>query len=507
MKTEIQIPVSELKPALQGLGKIVGKSRTLPVLGCIKVSLDENCQTITLQAHNLDEVASVRFANGGKAVPGQLLVPMETLSSIAKRCSNDQFIRLIGSKSDTKIQYSIAGSQAERPVDHVPVSEWPAVKVIDQSPTDLDETFKLTLKQALDCASQDSSRYVLNGACLDTRSKEAHYIVGTDGRHLFAANSFLFGLPESLIIPSHKFPCWTGFMNDGQWRIRMAPRVKAPAGSKSADEAPWFQIDSDHWSYVARAVDGEFPNWKQVVPPVNGKWTKVIILEPGLEAALEALPLLPGGDLSNEPVRLEITNQSLTLCAKGKDQDKDIRVSIPGATVTGHSVETTVNRSYLAKAFRFGLNTIQLEDSLSPLVFSKEGKSMVVMPVRMEGPDVQRKNSPSPQENAPAATPSAAQATNQTETKPERSETVNATTAARPAIQTNGSNSGPEDSRPGFKTALEHLDRIRSKLKDIMADVGEAGSLLKAAEKEQKANQKDIDSVRAKLRELQSVEI
>ena len=63
MKTEIEIPVSDLKSTLPGLAKIVGRARSLPVLGCIKVALDSERQNITLQAHNLDEIATVRLPN------------------------------------------------------------------------------------------------------------------------------------------------------------------------------------------------------------------------------------------------------------------------------------------------------------------------------------------------------------------------------------------------------------------------------------------------------------
>ena len=75
----------------------------------------------------------------------------------------------------------------------------------------LDPHFGATLKEALQCASDDSSRPVLRGACLDVSDRKGHYVVGTNGRILFAANSFTFDLKESVIIPNSKFLLWNGF--------------------------------------------------------------------------------------------------------------------------------------------------------------------------------------------------------------------------------------------------------------------------------------------------------
>ena len=71
---------------------------------------------------------------------------------------------------------------------------------------------------------------------------------------------------------------------------------------------------------------------------------------------------------------------------------------------------------------------------------------------------------------------------------------------------TNGQ-TGSEDSRSAFKTALEQIDRIKTNLRDVIGDLADAVTMLKTAEKEQKATSKEIEAVRAKLREIQSVEI
>ena len=112
MNVEIEIPIAELKAKLPGLAKIVPRSSNLPILQCIKVSLQQN--SIALQAHNLDEVATVTLPNQANGLSGELLVPMEILTKIVKGCASDQSVRLISNKEETKIRYMVAGSAVDR---------------------------------------------------------------------------------------------------------------------------------------------------------------------------------------------------------------------------------------------------------------------------------------------------------------------------------------------------------------------------------------------------------
>jgi len=410
---------------------------------------------------------------------------------------------------------NVAGSPVDRPVDHIPPAEWPEVKVIDQEGIPLDDSFKLALKEAMECSSEDSGRYVLNGACLDVRDKAAHYLVGTDGRHLYSANSFAFGIPESLIVSTRKFVTWPGFVNDGPWKLRMLPAVKVDPEDKKADrskeEPAWLQIDSDRWSYIARAIDGNYPNWKQVLPVTNGDWTK-LILEPGaIQTILNAIPLLPGVDVFNQPLVLEITHGGLLLKARGKDQKEWTSINILDVCIDGKPVEVSLNRNYLVKALRFGLNRIEMRNRDESLVLTNAGKTMIIAPLRGDAAEKQavpQGTPPSPTENAAAVPPSAAAAENPTETEIQTMQTTTTTTTERgnPRANNNGNGEGDEN-RSSFKAALEHIDRIKTNLRDIISDLGEAISLLKSAEKEQRATTKEIDTVRSKLREIQSVKL
>ena len=71
----------------------------------------------------------------------------------------------------------------------------------------------------MQCASTDETRVILNGAYLDVSQPAGHYVVATDGRHLFSSNSFKLPLKDSVFIPDHKFLGWKEFSNDGEWQL------------------------------------------------------------------------------------------------------------------------------------------------------------------------------------------------------------------------------------------------------------------------------------------------
>jgi len=303
----------------------------------------------------------------------------------------------------------------------------------------------------------------------------------------------------------------------------MLPDIKVDPKDEKADktkeEPPWLQIDSDHWTYVARAVDGTYPRWQEVVPRQTAKWNRVMLADASVEMMEQAVPLLPGADTFNQTIVLEFAENKLWLKGRGKDDKEDTCMVVPEAEVMGYPFKTALNRTYLVRALRFGLKEIRIENELSPMVFSNPKKTMIIMPVRLEGPPgpaaapVENPTDPtnnSPTKNIAAVPPSAAAAENQTETKIQTMQTTTTTTTtperSNPRANNNGNGEGDEN-RSSFKVALDHIDRIKINLRDVISDLNEAVSLLKSAEKEQRATTKEIDAVRSKLREIQSVKL
>ncbi len=57
------------------------------------------------------------------------------------------------------------------------------------------------------------------------------------------------------------------------------------------------------------------------------------------------------------------------------------------------------------------------------------------------------------------------------------------------------------------KAVIQHIENIKDTLKGVLKEFNEALDCLKLLEREKKASDKEMDSVREKLREIQSVRI
>jgi len=279
----------------------------------------------------------------------------------------------------------------------------------------------------------------------------------------------------------------------------------------------WVKIESGRWTFITKEIDGEFPNRKQAVPITDGRWTRIDLSDEAIKQLLLVTPSLPGDDGLNHPVRLRMTADHLMV--EGQNQDQDEWTSIPiDAVVKGKPVTVALNRHYLLNALRFGLNEIEVEDPLSPMVFSNGGRKMVIMPVKLDGPV---KVVPTAQLNS-GATPPTKPAVEQTappepevptEERTNMPRTARATTpepmTTFPPVETHAANTNGNGNGNGsaVKSLVDHVEQIKENLKNVIRDLTTVVDAVKAAEKEKRTSDKEIDAIRTKLRQIQNVSI
>ena len=300
------------------------------------------------------------------------------------------------------------------------------------------------------------------------------------------------------IVPERRFLHWTGLAEDGPWQLAVQlDKEKAPE---------WVRLQSEHWTFTTKAVTGIYPNWRQVVPVAKAP-TRVHLGAEAVALMLQALPQLPVNNEYNQPVTLDFTGDKLVLRCQPK-QGPAVEVPVPDVQITGPGVAITLNRTYVCKALRFGLTELGLIDALSPMVFSAPGRKMIVMPMR---PDVVAtapvKPTPPPPEAAAEAHPSATQSQPPTEESKPMVTQANTPTAA--ASERGSLKTKPEDAGNGtaLKAAIEHIEALKGRLRDVVTELTQAVDLIKAAEREKKASEKEVESVRTTLRSLQKVQI
>jgi DNA polymerase III sliding clamp (beta) subunit (PCNA family) len=508
MNTEITLPVAEWKHALTGLNKVIGRRTTLPVLQTVRVTRDgQGC--VRLSATNLDTFATYRAETPQAGPAADLLVPAEPLNRTLRRLPTEETLTLLPeAKNRVRLRYPIAGSPVVQSHATLPVAEWPPLPPIQQSAHALPPEFGAAFQQALACASEDSSRIVLNGVCLDVREPNLHYVVGTNASILYAANSFTFALPRPVIIPNTKFLAWADFLAEAGCTLRLEPAAKE-------NEAGWVELETPQWTYLTRETCGNYPNWKQAVPTPNSKWTRLRLNPPALEQVQAVASRLPGEQLFNQPLNLRVTAEGLWLEGRNAEDEAWTRVPIPGIEITGRATSVRLNRRYLLHAARCQFSQLDILDEASPVLFTAPGKRLVVMPI---GPD--RANAPTspantstPQPSAEAAAPASPSA-GQTESPAtvERNTMPSETTLTPPRrgnlqpTRVEGNN-GNGANGSALSAAVTQIEATKTALRDVILDLNTTLDLLRAAEKEKKASFKEVESVRATLRSLQKVAI
>ena len=474
---QITLPIAELKPALTGLGKIISRSATLPVLRMIRIERNKD-GWITLTGTDLERFVTVRLEQPSEGEPVLMLVEHEDLHRITKRCGQDESV-IIEKQSDEKalVTLPIGNQTTTEYLASLPAEEFPTVPRIKNDPVSLTNEIRQSLLEAFQCASHDETRQILQGAFIDLSDQKCQQIVGTDGRHLYASNTFTLPLKESILIPFNKFLGWREFNNDGEWQLRVEPAQKEAAGS--------VQISSRRWRFITRQIDGNYPNWRQVVPQPGDFKTTVQLSPATTESVIRLIPKIPCSDKVNHTIAINIVNHKLMLRGRSAESEKWTDLQIEGATVTGNPVLVYLNRNFLTKALSFGLTEIEIIDPLTPLRFVNDGRQMVIMPMRGDA--------------APAATsnkvPSGSEKTERS-TMP-RTNNTNGQTSAAPS---NGN-------KTALETALEKIETVKSLCRESIQGLNSLGDSLKQIQRDQKSSEREVQTVRSTLEKLQHVKL
>ncbi len=226
-----------------------------------------------------------------------------------------------------------------------PVAEFRRVPKVNSPALQLEPEFGTALRQALACCSDNPARPLLNGACLDVTDKQFHYVIGTNGRMLFSANSFGFNLPQSVIIPDSPFLEWTGFLDEQPGLLSVEPGQAAqPAheGQPAQEARPGYvKLQAGPWSFITEEIPGKFPDWKQAVPRPNGNWTCVNLSSEAMRQLVLVTPNLPGGEppqpdaLPGDRAAVGVNSNARPLCRRSADTGRNCEgVSFSTRTAT-----------------------------------------------------------------------------------------------------------------------------------------------------------------------------
>lgn len=474
----ISLPIAELKPALVGLGKVIHPRATLPALQHIKIERTAD-GWIALTSTDLDRFVTVRLEQPSTGPAMTVLIPHELLVQLTRNAERGEHLLIDSTPGGPVVQFVLASSLGEQKVKPVPLSEFPVTPRIPGEAIPLPPELRHSIHEAMACTSTDASRYILNGTFIDASNPKANYIVGTDGRHLYSANSFALPLKNSVIIPNHKFLGWKEFNNDGEWQIK-------------ADDKT-VQLSSRRWRFISKQIDGRYPDWRITIPDPSDAKTHITLDPAKLEALIKLIQRMPCHDPDRfQTIGLECAQGQFLLLARDTSDDSWTRVPVPDAKVEGPEVTTFLCRRYLIRALEYGLNTISLMEEINPLRFHQQGRQMIVMPLRIDGPAPQQ--TPKPQTAAVHLPPSRPVLPPAPPPKPMITPPTSEDTASG-------------EPKSATEEVIDLTLLLRDKLNEGFILLRELSFKLKAINRDQKTSARELNSVRSTLRSLQGLKL
>jgi DNA polymerase-3 subunit beta len=356
---------------LKGLGlmqSVAGRRTTLPILSHILLEgeKDSLCLTGTDLETGIREELMARIHQGGKAsVSAKKLfeiikeLPEETIHIKKKE---NQWITIQCGKS----VFNLAGLDPE---------EFPSL------PSYSDESFsevsthliKEMIEKTVFAASNEESRYHLNGILISQSKKgerEILRMVATDGHRLSLLDresQMIRGIEKGIIIPK-----------------KGVLEIKKIMGDRDGEEEMKVYFDQTHGFFkmgkslmVIRLIDGEFPEYEQVIPKGNDK--RVLIEKGKMYASLRRVSTMASERV--EGIKFSVKNNSVELSSYHQDfgdAKEEVEVSYEGP-----SLEMGFNARYLMEA----LSVMDKEEVVMEL--KDEGSPGIIKPQSMTEPSNQ----------------------------------------------------------------------------------------------------------------------
>jgi hypothetical protein len=191
-------------------------------------------------------------------------------------------------------------------------------------------------------------------------------MIATDGKHLLRLSGST-GLSAPVILPATKV---------------LANGVLAQEGTVTVDigkDSTWCRFSCGDWSYAVRAIEGPFPNYRQIMP--NATSEEISFTEEDVRELVHLLPRMPRCSEHNG-MHLHATGTAVHVLSEVLDNPATPTLAKFAGKGTEHTL--TINRSYLIRGFQFGFRNLAFNDSRSPLLLhgSDKSSSLLFMPLK-----------------------------------------------------------------------------------------------------------------------------
>ncbi len=373
---KFRISKDHFSNGLQQVLNIVGTRSTRPILHNVLIEAKE--EYITLTTTNLDTGIRCQI-KADVTTQGSITLPVRKLATIVRELPKEDVLIEIGENNLAKINsggsnFKIMGISAE---------EFPALPKFENRNTfELSQATVVNMLKSVSYAqSNDENRYILNSVYFKFEDGKLT-LVATDGRRLALTSVDLeigdddFG---SLILPAKTVAELERLVDKGE-KLKIAFDDRQVAFEINLDDSGESGLVK-HIYLVSKVVEGNYPNYEQVIPKETEHRVKVereLMLDCVNRAALVT------SDKSNS-VRLKMSKNLLEILASSSEYGESHESM--AIIYDGPEVEVSFNPNFLMeplKALTKDEIFFEFKDHLSPGTFKTlENFLCVVMPLRL----------------------------------------------------------------------------------------------------------------------------
>ena len=361
---------------LQQVLNVVASRSTMPILSNVLIEAEE--EHISLTTTNLDLGIRCRI-KADVSDTGSITLPVRKLATIVKELPVNEVFLETNKSNQAKITsggslFKIMGIGSE---EFPPLPTFENRKVFELAQ---DEIVNM-LKSVSYAQSTDENRYILNGVYFNF-ADEKLTLVATDGRRLGLTGLELEVSEEnagSLILPAKTVAELERLMGKGE-KVNIAFNDRQAAFEIGLDEAGDSGL-VDHLYLVSKIVEGNYPNYRQVIPKETEHRVKIereLMLECVHRAALVTSDKSNSVKIKSSKNLLEISGQS----TEYGESHESMAIAYDGP-----EVQVAFNPQFLMeplKALTKDEVFFEFKDELSPGLFKTlDNFICVIMPLRL----------------------------------------------------------------------------------------------------------------------------
>jgi DNA polymerase-3 subunit beta len=370
---KLKIKKEEILKGLQRIQGVVEKKNTMPILSNMLFTADD--KGVEIVATDLEIGLRGHYAADVEK-PGSVTVSAKKMYEIVRELPDEDIQIRVEDGNWVKIQ----SGRSQFKLVGLPKDEYPALPdVAEEGMIVIEgETLRDMIKKTLYSVGENDARYVLNGLFVHMTQTKAGLnirMVGTDGHRLSMIDRVVDAKhkEESVIIPKKAMMELRRILEED------APKSELRLGF-SKNHALFKR---DGLVMVSKLIDGNYPNYLQVVPAKSTK--KVTVSKDIFTHAVKRVSIL--SKEKTNAVKLQLEEDRLILSTNNPEVGEASEEL--GVDYKGETISIGFNSRYLMDVLTaMDRQTIALElsDALSPCLITEDGDEhykCVVMPMRV----------------------------------------------------------------------------------------------------------------------------